>query len=282
MDELERSRVISIQSRGSQPPIYLVHDLQGQIDCYRDLTSALGPDQPVYALRSFSSDLQDLQSIEKLATSYLVDLRAFNPKGPYILGGFSFFGGTVAFEMARQLEDMGEKTLLVVLIDVWIPGADCKLPLREQLSILWDKTKEKGAPYLTSKLRNKSVWWAHRTGHLFLNFVGRICHGLRLEHPSRVRLALLEKANRRVLWAYQPRVYRGRVLLAACSRKLEILGKRSSPFLGWDVLVGCQFEICAIDAEHMSIMKEPNIREVAQRIHERLTDLDNIEPAHAN
>ena len=263
VDEPESSRVISIQSRGSRPPIYLVHDLLGHIDCYRDLASALGSDQPVYALRSFSSDLQDLQSIEKLATSYLVDLRAFDPTGPYILGGFSF-GGAVAFEMARQLEDMGEKTLLVVLIDTWIP-VDSKLRLREQLSILWNKMKERDVSYLTTKI----VYRAHRTGHLFLSLVGRICHGLCLKHPSRVRLALLEKANRRVLWAYQPRVYRGSVLLAASSRTLENLSERSSPFFGWDILVGHQFEICAINAEHMSIMKEPSICEVAQLIQEK-------------
>jgi thioesterase domain-containing protein len=279
-DEREHPRVTPIQSRGSRLPIYLIHDLLGDIDCYRGLASALGPDQPVYALRSFSSDLQGLQSIERLATSYLTDLRAFDPTGPYILGGFSF-GGAVAFEMARQLEETGEEALLVVMIDTRIAAAGCKLRLREQLSILWKKTKEQGVPYLTSKVRNKCVYWAHRTRHLFLNLAGRICHGLRLEPPSRVRLALLEKANRQVLWAYQPRVYRGQVLLAACSRTLDFLSKRGNPFFGWDLLSGQQFEIRAVDAEHMSIMKESSIREVAQRIQEKLTALDSIEAVRA-
>jgi thioesterase domain-containing protein len=280
-DELEHPRVTPIQSRGSDPRIYLIHDLLGDVDCYRALASALGPDQPVYALRSFSSDLQGFHSIEKMATSYLTDLRAFDPTGPYILGGFSF-GGAVAFEMARQLEEMGEEPILVVMIDAWIAAAGCKLRSREQFSILWKKTKEQGISYLTSKVLLKCIYWAHRARHLFLNLAGRICHGLRLEPPARVRLALLEKANRRILWAYLPRVYRGRVLLAACSRTLDFLSKRGSRFFGWEVLAGEQLEIHAVDAEHMSIMTEPSICEVAQRIKEKLAALDCIEAVRAN
>jgi thioesterase domain-containing protein len=269
-----------IQSIGSRPPIYLIHDLLGDVDCYRGLAGALGPDQPVYALLSFSSDLQGLQSIEGLATSYLTDLRAIDPTGPYILGGFSF-GGTVAFEMARQLEEMGEETILVVMIDSWTAAADCKLRSREQLSIVWRKTREQGLLYLASKLRNKCVYWTHRLRNIFFNLTGRFCRGLHLEPPSRVYLALLEKENRRAIRAYQPRVYHGPVLLAVCSRTWDVLSKRQNPFFGWDVLAAQRLEIHGIDAEHMSIMEEPSIREVAQRIKEKLTALDNVEKMRA-
>jgi thioesterase domain-containing protein len=261
--------VVPIQSSGTRTPIYLVHDLLGDINCYRLLASALGPDQPVYALRSFSSDFQDLQSIEGRASSYLTDLQAFDPTGSFILGGFSF-GGVVAFEMARQLEELGEETLLVVMIDSWIAAAGSKLRSREKFSIFWEKTKEQGIAFLTCKVRNKFAYWSHRTGHLFLNLVGKICLGLSLGPPPRLRLALLEEANRRALRVYQPRPYRGRVLLAACSRTLDFVSKRGNRFFGWDVLTGEQFEIRAVEAEHMSIMKEPSCSEIAQRIQEKL------------
>jgi thioesterase domain-containing protein len=52
--------------------------------------------------------------------------------------------------MARQLEEMGEKTLLVVMIDSWIATAHWKLRSRERLSILWKKTKEQGVHFLTA------------------------------------------------------------------------------------------------------------------------------------
>lgn len=38
------------------------------------------------------------------------------PRGPYLLGGWSF-GGLVAWETARRLEERGEEVALLVLID---------------------------------------------------------------------------------------------------------------------------------------------------------------------
>jgi thioesterase domain-containing protein len=268
------SRVIPIQSDGSRTPIYFVHDLLGDIDCYRALASTLGPDHPVYALRSFPADLQGLESVEGLASSYLTDLRAFRP-GPYILGGFSF-GGTLAFEMARQLEEIGEETLLVAMIDAWIAAADCKLRSREQLSILLKKAKDQGFPYLSSKVRNKCIYWAHRMRQSLLHLAGVTFIHLGVKTPTKVRLALLEKANRRILRAYQPRAYRGQVLLAASSHTWEILSRRGNRFYGWDILAGPRFEIQTVDAEHMSIMKEPSVREIAWRIGETLSALDRV------
>lgn len=265
----EQPRVTPIQSQGSRPPIYLIHDLAGHIDCYRNLASALGPDQPVYAL-CFVSDPQAFQTLDELASSYLADLRAFDPAGPYILGGFSF-GGAVAFEMARQLEEMGQPGPLVLMIDAWIGGADRKLRSSEQLSILWQKTREQGIAFLAVKVRNRLVSLIEKTQHLFFNLAGKICHRFHLQPPSRVRMALLEKANLRLLLAYEPRLYRGPVLLVASSRKLDFLRKRGDHFFGWDVLAGQRFEISAVDAEHMSIMEEPAIREVARRIQQKLT-----------
>jgi thioesterase domain-containing protein len=42
------------------------------------------------------------------------------PKGPYLLGGFSG-GGLTAWEMARQLEAAGEEVALLVLLDTPLP-----------------------------------------------------------------------------------------------------------------------------------------------------------------
>ncbi len=43
-----------------------------------------------------------------MAHDYVIAVKQQQPKGPYIVGGWSF-GCTVAFEMARQLEDMNEQ-----------------------------------------------------------------------------------------------------------------------------------------------------------------------------
>ena len=51
-----------------------------------------------------------------MAACYLREVRQLQPRGPYYLGGYCF-GGNVAYEMARQLEQLGETVALVVLLD---------------------------------------------------------------------------------------------------------------------------------------------------------------------
>jgi thioesterase domain-containing protein len=58
-----------------------------------------------------------------MASYYLEQLRKVQPEGPYYLGGMCA-GGTIAFEMALQLEEQGQEVGLVALID----SADAKAP----------------------------------------------------------------------------------------------------------------------------------------------------------
>ena len=56
-------------------------------------------------------------------------LRAVEPSGPYLIGGFSS-GGLVAHEMAQQLRSAGEPVALLALLDPTWPSA---APLGERL-----------------------------------------------------------------------------------------------------------------------------------------------------
>src|SRR5690606_29340174 len=57
------------------------------------------------------------------ASAYVAALRAAQPEGPYMLGGWSF-GGLVAYEMARQLSAAGHEVALLALFDSWAPGIE--------------------------------------------------------------------------------------------------------------------------------------------------------------
>ena len=60
-------------------------------------------------------------TIEETASQYLQLIREIQPSGPYVLLGWCN-GGTLAFEIARQLEEAGEVVSRVFLVDAWIPG----------------------------------------------------------------------------------------------------------------------------------------------------------------
>jgi hypothetical protein len=81
------------------------------------LARALGPDQPFYALDPYKlDDLAVPPTLEEIAATHLEALRAIQPAGPYLLGGFCN-GGLVAYEMARQLHAAGQTVDLLVLMD---------------------------------------------------------------------------------------------------------------------------------------------------------------------
>jgi thioesterase domain-containing protein len=61
-------------------------------------------------------------NVEEEAREYLAELRAVQPKGPYLLGGYCL-SGLVALEMADQLIREGENVALLALIDTERPTA---------------------------------------------------------------------------------------------------------------------------------------------------------------
>lgn len=112
------SSLVAMQPTGSRPPFFCVHGDAGNVSIYQDLVCHLSPDQPFYGLQSQGLDgkLPHLTTIEDMASLYLKEIKTFQPQGPYFLGGHSI-GGTIALEMAQQLQRNGELVGLVALFD---------------------------------------------------------------------------------------------------------------------------------------------------------------------
>src|SRR6185503_19901819 len=64
------------------------------------------------------------------------DIQRVRPAGPSLLGGWSM-GGLIAFEMARQLNQQGERVGTLVLFDTHLPPQNRKaIDERDELPIL--------------------------------------------------------------------------------------------------------------------------------------------------
>lgn len=88
------------------------------------LAREMDPERPLYAFAApgLNSDAPFFPALEEMASAYLREVRVMQPRGPYILGGYSF-GGVVAFEMARQLHLAGELVDTLILLDSFAPSA---------------------------------------------------------------------------------------------------------------------------------------------------------------
>lgn len=103
--------------------LFLVHPIDGYVSFYRDLAQTLPSNQAVYAFQAngLEDDSQPLESVEQMASAYILAMKSKQPHGPYMLGGASF-GGLVVFEMAQQLQQSGETVKRLFMIDSPAPG----------------------------------------------------------------------------------------------------------------------------------------------------------------
>ncbi len=107
---------------GPKTPFFLVAGMFGNVLNLRHLASLLGTDRPFYGLqaRGLFGDAAPHLTIEEAATACLAEIRQVQPKGPYLLGGFSG-GGLTAWDIGRQLRAEGEEVALMVLLDTPLP-----------------------------------------------------------------------------------------------------------------------------------------------------------------
>ncbi|KAA0920368.1 SDR family NAD(P)-dependent oxidoreductase [Aquicoccus porphyridii] len=107
---------------GPRRPFFLVAGMFGNVLNLRHLAHLLGTDRPFYGLQARGLYGEDAPhgSIAEAARDYLAEIRMVQPKGPYLLGGFSG-GGIVAYEMAQQLRDAGEEVAMLVMLDTPLP-----------------------------------------------------------------------------------------------------------------------------------------------------------------
>ncbi len=112
------SPLVAIQTGGSKPPFFAIHGAGGNVLIYQGLSKRLGPDQPFYGLQSRGLDgsCEPLTRIEEMAALYTREIRRVQPHGPYFLGGYCL-GGSIAYEVARQLKAGGDQIALVALFD---------------------------------------------------------------------------------------------------------------------------------------------------------------------
>jgi FkbH-like protein len=267
------SSIVPIQADGSRPPLVLVHGAGGGILWgYANLAAHLGSDQPVYAIEPrLAAAARESLSVEQMAQAYLADLRAFQPRGPYYIGGYCF-GGYVAYEMARLLEQANERVALLALIDSAAPNGNYeRIPWTEPIFYLrWACNTcfwladfiSVGPREQWQFIKRKFVVYARR------GFRRRAKDKHAIDVREYIETTYFPEEELR-LWkvhleageTYQPRPYGGRVTLLR-TRGQPILCS-FDPEYGWGELARGGVETRIIRGAHEGIFVEPDIRSLA-------------------
>ncbi len=117
--------LIPVRPASGKPPLFFVHDGLGETLLYRNLALRLEPGHPVYGIQPETNARGEYAqtTIRDWAAAHIRTLRRVQPHGPYHIAGLCA-GGVIAVEMARQLQEAGEQTAYVGILD----AADTELP----------------------------------------------------------------------------------------------------------------------------------------------------------
>ncbi|WP_084803574.1 thioesterase domain-containing protein [Bradyrhizobium sp. NAS80.1] len=108
--------IVPIKPEGCRPPIFAVSGHGGDVFCLLQLARHLHVEQPMIGVQPPGLDgSEPLKSIEALARYEIEQIRRYRPHGPYLIAGHCA-GGTLAFEVARQLVGAGQEVPLLALI----------------------------------------------------------------------------------------------------------------------------------------------------------------------
>jgi len=117
--------LVPIKPTGTKMPLYIVHGAGLNVLLFNALAMNMDDDQPVYGLqaRGLNGIDEPLDVMEDIAANYIAEIINQNPEGPYALAGYSL-GGTIAYEMARQMIAMGKDVKLLAVFDTYAKQTD--------------------------------------------------------------------------------------------------------------------------------------------------------------
>jgi amino acid adenylation domain-containing protein len=255
------SSLVAIESRGSQPPLFCIHPVGGNVLEYYPLSHHLGLEQPIYGIQSQGLDgIQvPLTQIEAMATKYISEIQAVQPDGPYLLVGYSF-GGLIAFEIACQLESRGEKVNLLALLDTESPTLRAVRPsLLQTLDIHLRNFQQLNIKEKIKYIKDRIVF------RLLYQHKENSQKDLMLDTWA----ADLPPAYLKVLEAnfqsgenYIGKFYAGKITLFRSS--IQPITQALHPELGWGDLG--VVDVYNVRGHHSTVLKEPCVQALARQL----------------
>ncbi|MBT2404440.1 MULTISPECIES: SDR family NAD(P)-dependent oxidoreductase [unclassified Streptomyces] len=145
-------------------PVFWFHGGLGGVEVYATVTDCI--ERPFYGIqaRGWMTNSEPLHGIPALATHYAQIIRTVQPEGPYDLGGYSF-GGLLAYEVTRRLQEQGGTVESIVMVDTYddsvgdVTMSRTDMLLQQVNALLFAASKPAPKDFATTLLSVREVDW---------------------------------------------------------------------------------------------------------------------------
>jgi thioesterase domain-containing protein len=251
--------LVTVQRGRGLAPFFCVHGAGGNVLNFRDLSRSMSAAQPFYGLQASGVDgvSRPHDSIAQMASAYLTQIRRRQPRGPFLIGGYSA-GGIVAFEMAKQLTTQNERVALLALLDTMHPTVR---PRQLGLRGRWQRLRAEGPKYVVEAVeRRRRSWRRQRELRAIARHVAR---GKPV--PFALRELRLIENFRRIVHGYKWGPWAGRATLFRAAT-ISDLYPDAGPSYGWEPHVAGGVEVVRIPGNHHTLLLGKNAEPLARAL----------------
>jgi amino acid adenylation domain-containing protein len=247
--------VVEIQGSGSNPPFFGIVTPGMNALGYIALARNLGPNQPLYKIQAPGARMRGRcyspTDFEDLAAEYIKAMKTVQPQGPYYLGGMCE-GARIAFDMARQLEARNEKVGLLAIFDTWVLE-NSQIRFLWKVDYYWGRLKRFKMLSFERKCKYLAGWFSRRAKSASQEEQGE---GLPkgIDWPT-------------AFWPgkdFVPAKFGGKITVFKNPKQPYFYVR--DPLMGWGTRSTVDVELHEVNTRHGFFMREPYVRELAQRL----------------
>jgi amino acid adenylation domain-containing protein len=272
-DDEEWEALVPIKTTGSKDPVYLIHGAGLNVLLFKAISKYMDPEQPVYGLQAIGLNRpsQLFFTVEEIAAVYISEIMKVNPEGPYCLAGYSM-GGFIAYEMAKQLTEMGKTIKFLGMLDTYAGNTAATEDTPNKLSKKFRRQFSK-IPFFTKSFLNNPKEAIDYQLQVIRTKLGRFSSNVAepgIEHFTPYEKEIYDSYD----FAHE------HYTLVPAEIKISLFNVRKRlyylddlVYLGWDKLAKKGVEIHGVPGDHKTFLYPPNDIEFA---HILQAALDNI------
>lgn len=228
----------------AQKNVFLIHPVGGTLVLYRNLVKDLDPSYNYYGIQNIHIDngaLVEADSLENLAQIYIAEILKIQPEGSYKLMGSSL-GGTLAYEMARQLQNLGKQIDFISMFDSWAIFSEDK----------HDQTVFKKHMY--AQMKSEFADYTHSLSELGLS------HSELVKNLCEARWKLMT-----LLLNYSiPKCNSKMNIHLFKAKKLDVnhIANGHVPDNGWQKFTGFPIHTHLVEGDHSTLIEQPGLSKI--------------------